>query len=201
MIGLNHGRPNCPLRVIELGQHSRKTRRGRDAMDWITEQLRKLGVDEHWPEATNDYSSARQQSGGSDLSPGRNATSHGANLTPQIFPCRQITSQLRVWPPSAKANSNRSGTTEGLVVEILAPPWEISITRHSASVRSCTLIDACMLRVRRTSRLMRFLSLGIGQAQIKSARFRRALRRRLLLATAGSHSGAGALDIRLQRLA
>jgi hypothetical protein len=119
---------------------------------------------------------------------------HEANLTPQIFPCRQITSQLRVWPPSAKANSNRSGTGEGLAVEILAPPWEISITRHSASVRSCTLIDACMLRVRRTSRLMRFLSLGIGQTYVKSAPFlrkcRRARCRRLLLATAGSHSGA-----------
>jgi hypothetical protein len=102
-----------------------------------------------------------------DLAPRRLSTSHEANLTPQIFPCRQITSQLRVWSPSAKANSNRSGTSEELVVEILAPPWEISITRHSASVRSCTLIDACMLRVRRTSRLMRFLGLGIGQTYLK----------------------------------
>jgi hypothetical protein len=24
------------------------------AMDWVTEQLRKLGVDERWPEATNE---------------------------------------------------------------------------------------------------------------------------------------------------
>jgi hypothetical protein len=37
-------------------------------MDCVTEQLRKLGVDERWPEATND-SSARQQSGGADMSP------------------------------------------------------------------------------------------------------------------------------------
>jgi hypothetical protein len=25
-----------------------------DAIDWVTEQLRRLGVDERWPEATND---------------------------------------------------------------------------------------------------------------------------------------------------
>ena len=73
------------------------------------------------------------------------------------------------------------------------------MTSHSASVRFCALIDADMWRVRRTSRLMRFLSLGIGQTWhranlCKSARFprksRRALCRRPLLATAGSHSGA-----------
>jgi hypothetical protein len=41
------------------------------------------------------------------------------------------------------------------------------MTSHSASVRFCALIDADMWRVRRTSRLMRFLSLSIGQTCVK----------------------------------
>jgi hypothetical protein len=78
---------------------------------------------------------------------------HEANLTPQILPCRQITSQLRVWPPSAKARSKRSGTSAEVVLAILAPPLEIF----------WTLIHAHMRRARRTSRLIK----GIGQPFIK----------------------------------
>jgi hypothetical protein len=93
-----------------------------------------------------------------------------------------------------KGQLKRSGTTEDVAVTIFAPLFEMSITWHSAIVRSCSFIHADRWRFRRISRTKCFIGFGILQIcpRVKTLlkgilrKSRLALHRRLLLATAGS---------------